>query len=125
VRGFDDVYFCPMLVNDVAEVLLTMLDRGLSGVYHVVGSERISKYEFAKRVAKTFNLATDCVVPVSIVKAQLRALRPLDASLNTEKIRAALGKPMPDVDTGLHRFRDLDESGYRNQLKSFAVEIAG
>jgi len=92
VRGFADVYFCPMLANDVAEVLLTMLDRGLNGIYHVAGSERISKYDFAIRVAKTFSLATDCVLPTSIVEARLEAPRPLDCSLNTEKVRAALGR---------------------------------
>jgi dTDP-4-dehydrorhamnose reductase len=122
VRGFDDVYFCPMLVNDLAEILLTMLDHGLSGIYHVVGSERISKYEFARRVVKTFDLAASCVVPTSVVEAQLRAPRPLDSSLNTEKIREALGRRMPDVNTGLRRFRELGEDGYRNRLKSLLAK---
>jgi dTDP-4-dehydrorhamnose reductase len=121
VRGFADVYFCPLLANDLAEVLLTMLDRGFSGLYHVVSSERISKYDFVRRVALTFNLGMDCVEPISILAAKLRAPRPIDPSLSTEKIRVALGRPMPDVDTGLRRFRDLHESGYHNQLKSFLV----
>jgi dTDP-4-dehydrorhamnose reductase len=119
VGGFTDVYFCPMLVNDLAEVLLTMMDRGLSGLYHVVSSERISKYDFAKRVAMTFNLGIDSVAPMSMAAAKLRAPRPIDPSLSTEKIRAALGKSMPDVDSGLRRFRYLRDSGYRDQLKSF------
>jgi dTDP-4-dehydrorhamnose reductase len=121
VRGFADVYFCPMLANDVAEVLLSMLDQGLSGTYHVASSERISKYDFAARVAMTFNLGTDGVAPMSIRAAKLRAPRPIDPSLNTEKIRAALGMSMPDVDTGLRRFRDLYESGYRHRLKNSLV----
>jgi dTDP-4-dehydrorhamnose reductase len=121
VRGFSDVYFCPLLANDLAEVLLIMLDRGLSGIYHAVGSERISKYDFAKRVAGMFNLGTDAVTPVSIFAAKLRAPRPVDPSLNTEKIRAALGRPMPDVDAGLRRFRELSESGYSRRIKSFLV----
>jgi dTDP-4-dehydrorhamnose reductase len=121
VGGFTDAYFCPMLVNDLAEVLLTMMDRGLSGIYHVVSSERISKYDFARRVAMTFNLGMDCVAPMSMAAAKLRAPRPVDPSLSTEKIRAALGKSMPDVDTGLRSFRASHESGYRDQLKSFLV----
>jgi hypothetical protein len=82
-----------------------MLDRGMSGNYDTVGSERISKYEFVLPVAKTFGMASENVLLVS--------------TLNTEKVRADLGKPMPDVDTGLRRFRDLHENGYRDQLKSF------
>ena len=121
VRGFSDVYFCPLLANDLAEALLTMLDGGLSGIYHAVGSERISKYDFAKRVAGMFNLGTDDVVPVSILAARLRAPRPIDPSLNTAKIRASLGRPMPDVDAGLRRFLELSENGYSDQIKSFLV----
>jgi dTDP-4-dehydrorhamnose reductase len=121
VRGFSDVYFCPLLANDLAEVLLTMLDSGVSGIYHAAGSERISKYDFAKRVAMTFKLGIECVTPVSILAAKLRAPRPVDPSLNTEKIRAALGRPMPDVDAGLRRFRELSESGHSRRIKSFLV----
>lgn len=117
LNGFADVYFCPLLVNDLAEILLAMLDRGLSGVYHVVGSERISKYEFAKRLAATFGLNSNHVLPSSIAESSLRALRPHDTSLSTEKIQGALGRPMPGVDAGLGRFRALRESGYAGQLK--------
>jgi dTDP-4-dehydrorhamnose reductase len=68
-----------------------------NGIYHVAGSERISRYDFATRVTKAFSLATDCVVPTSILEARLLAPRPLDSSLNTKKARMALGRPMPDV----------------------------
>jgi dTDP-4-dehydrorhamnose reductase len=121
VRGFSDVYFCPMLANDVAEVLLTILDRGLTGLYHVVSSERVSKFDFARRVATAFNLGVDRVVPMSIGESKLRAQRPVDPSLSTAKISAALGRTMPDVDTGIHGFRELQQSGYGSQLKSFLV----
>src|ERR1700678_2032423 len=46
VPGFSDVVFCPVLANDLAEVLLALLDENLAGLYHVVGSEAVSKYEF-------------------------------------------------------------------------------
>jgi dTDP-4-dehydrorhamnose reductase len=29
--GFTDVFFCPLLVNDLAQVLLKMLEKDLSG----------------------------------------------------------------------------------------------
>jgi len=117
VNGFTDVYFSPLLANDLAEILLAMLDRGLSGIYHTVGSERVSKYEFARRVAVTFGIDPGQVVPARLTEATLRAPRPLDISLNTEKIRLALGRPMPDVESGLCRFRELQESGHLQQLR--------
>jgi dTDP-4-dehydrorhamnose reductase len=123
VGGFTDVHFSPMLVNDFAEVLMSMLDRQLGGVYHVVGAERISKYEFARRVAMAFGFEPEQVVPTHLVDASLRAARPLDVSLNTAKVRLALGRAMPDVDSGLRRFRALQQSGYPQQLRSYLTRV--
>ena len=41
VNGFTDVFFCPMFVGDLAETLLDMLEKDLSGLYHVVGSRGV------------------------------------------------------------------------------------
>ncbi len=123
VPGFSDVHFCPMLANDVAEVLLALLDQNLTGVYHIVGSERVSKYEFARRVASTFGFDPGQVVLTRLTDAKLKAQRPLDTSLNTGKICAALGRPMPDVEAGLRRFSRLRESGYVDRIKSHLTGV--
>lgn len=119
VPGFTDICFTPMLVNDLVEVLLSMLDAGLSGLYHVTGGGRISKYEFAQRLATLFGFDSSRIIPVKSAEAKLRAPRPADISLNSKKIIAALGHPMPDVDSGLRRFHALREMGYPQELKSF------
>ncbi|HEX6803111.1 MAG TPA: SDR family oxidoreductase [Terriglobales bacterium] len=107
VRGFTDVFFCPLLANDLSGILVDMLDRQLYGVYHVVGSERVSKFDFAVRLAAVFGFDPTLVIPSSIMDAELRAPRPRDTSLSTQKISQALGRAMPDVDSGLRRFRAL------------------
>lgn len=122
VPGFTDTIFCPILANDLAEILLTIVDRELTGVHHVTGAEAISKYEFARRVARTFGLNPGQVVPALMAGARLRARRPRNTSLCTEKISAALGRPMPDVDSGLRRFAQLQANGYVERLKS---DLAG
>jgi len=118
VPGFTDVYFCPILVNDLAAIILEMVDGDLSGIYHVVGAEKVSKYEFARRLATTFGLNPAQVAPSKIADAQLRARRPRDTSLNTEKISRALGRPMPGVDSGLQRFHAVCESERVQKLQS-------
>ncbi len=119
VPGFTDVHFSPIVANDLAEILLLMLDRQLTGIFHVVGSERISKYQFAKRLAVIFGFDEEQVVPAELAEATLWAARPLDVSLNTQKVRLALGRTMPNVDQGLRRFRALRQKGYPQQLKSY------
>jgi dTDP-4-dehydrorhamnose reductase len=119
VRGFTDVFFSPILVNDLSEQLLAMVQQKLTGTYHVTGSERVNKYEFARRIATVFGFDPTQVRPTQLSQAGLRARRPLDISLNTQKISAALGHAMPNVDAGLRKFRDLQDSGYVDEIKSY------
>jgi dTDP-4-dehydrorhamnose reductase len=119
VPGFTDVYFSPLLANDLAEIVIAALDHELHGLYHIVGSEKVSKYEFARRVASTFSFDPGEIKAVSMREAKLRAPRPSDISLSTEKIQVALGRPMPDVQTGLNKFLALRKSGYARQLKRY------
>jgi dTDP-4-dehydrorhamnose reductase len=119
VPGFSDVVFCPILANDLAGVMLALLDQDRAGLYHVVGSEPVSKYEFARRVASTFGFDPEQVVPTRMADARLKARRPRDTSLNTEKICAALGRSMPDVEAGLRRFAQLRERGYADRIKGY------
>ncbi len=123
VPGFADVTFCPMLANDLAEVLLQMVDRRLSGLYHVAGSEKISKYDFGRCVATAFGLDPGKVVATRSTEAKLKARRPLDTSLNTEKVCRALGAEMPGIEAGLSRFRRLYDDGYPQQLKSYMMGV--
>lgn len=113
VPGFSDVRFCPVLVNDLAEILLALSERNLSGIFHVVGSESVSKYEFARRVASAFGFDPNQVLATSMFDAKLKAKRPRDTSLNTAKICAALERSMPNVDAGLRRFAQLRQNDYR------------
>ncbi len=122
VLGFTDVFFTPILVNDLAPILLAMLQRKLNGLYHVAGSERISKFEFARRVAAAFGFDSARVKPCQVKDKRLRATRPLDVSLNTKKITAALGCSMPDVDSGLSKFRELRDRNYPQQLKNYLLD---
>jgi len=119
VPGFTDVFFCPMLVNDLADILIQILDAQLSGVYHVVAPDKISKYEFGRRVALQFGLDPNLVITSSLSQAKLRAARPRDVSLSTAKIESALGRRMPDITSGLARFQALDQNGYARRLKQF------
>ena len=51
LKMWDDAFFTPILVNNLAEALLTMYRRDLSGIYHVGGRERCSKYVFRQELA--------------------------------------------------------------------------
>lgn len=121
VPGFTDVIFSPILANDVADALLEILKLKLKGLYHIAGSEAVSKFEFARALARTFDLDLQLVVPASLDAARLIAHRPKNTSLDTEKIEGALDVEMPDVETGLRRFKAMQDSGYALELRSYVA----
>ncbi len=52
----DDQYNSPTLSNDLSEILRRMLLQGARGIYHTVGSDRVSRYDFALKIAEVFGL---------------------------------------------------------------------
>lgn len=117
IRGFTDVNFCPMLATDLAGVLLNMLDRGLAGVYHAVGSTCTTKYLFGLAVAQRFGFAAQLVEPISVKNAGLAARRSLRLTLRTTKLAKALGSSLPDWEVGLERLYEQWQAGYAAQVR--------
>jgi dTDP-4-dehydrorhamnose reductase len=117
VLGFTDVFFCPILANHIAPILLRMLEKQLSGLYHVVSSECASKYEFGVRVARRFDLDESLITPTSVAEAGLTAARSPNLTLRTDKLAAALGEPPPDLSTGIDGFYSLYREGYPQYLQ--------
>ena len=120
IKGFTDTYFCPLYVEDLAEALLEMLAKGLTGIYHVVSPEHLSKYEFGLRIARRFGLDPDLIEPVSSADAERGVKRSLGLILNTEKVQNALERTLPSVDDGIDRLYERWQEGYHTQLQSFA-----
>jgi len=123
VMGFTDVYFCPLLANDLAAIFLMMLQKKLRGLYHVVSRECLSKYEFSLRLAQQFNLDSSLIDPTSVEQGGLTAARSPRLTLRVDKLAEALGEPPPDISTGMHRFFDLYQQGYPRWLKGMAGAV--
>lgn len=95
--GFIDVHYTPISASLLSATLVQALREKLSGTYNIAGRERISKFEFAKRVAAHFGYEGDLIHPTSINDADLHAARPHEMSLSYEKIERSLSKKMPTL----------------------------
>lgn len=124
VMGFTDVYFCPLLANDLAAIFLKMLRRNLSGLYHVVSRECLSKYEFGVRLADQFELDSSLISPMSVEQGGLTAARSPRLTLRVDRLAVALGEPPADITSGMCRFYDLYRQGYPPRLRAMAEDIA-
>jgi dTDP-4-dehydrorhamnose reductase len=119
-NGFTDVYFCPMFVGDLAGTLVRMLDKGLSGLYHVVGSEALSKYDFGQRIARQFGFDPALVIPKSVEESGLKARRSHNLRLSIHKLSTALDMEIPGVSTGIGKFYTQYQQGYPQKMRSYA-----
>ena len=99
-----DHYNSPTLADNLAEALLELAHQPLRGVFHVAGAERTSRYDFAVRLARVFNLDPDL-----IAKARTKDLkfwiarRPPDSSLSVGKAERVLETRLMKVDQSLKR----------------------
>jgi dTDP-4-dehydrorhamnose reductase len=116
VMGFTDVTFCPLLVNDLAGIFLKMLASGLSGLYHVVSSECISKYDFGVAIAEKFGFDPHLIIPKSVEKSGLKAKRAPNLSLKVDKLTRDLDEAPPNITPGLERFFKLYRASYPRKL---------
>jgi dTDP-4-dehydrorhamnose reductase len=88
VNGFTDVYFCPLLANELGKILLRMLEKKLSGLFHVVSWECIIKYEFGVWLARRFGLFEGLIHPYRH-SGGLAAARSPNLTLLTDKLTRA------------------------------------
>jgi dTDP-4-dehydrorhamnose reductase len=117
--GFTDVFFCPLFVGDLAEILLKMLSHGLSGIYHVVGTESLSKYDFGVAIAQRFGFDERLILPVSVEASTLTARRSHNLRLSVHKLSTALGESIPGLSTGLGKFYTQYQQGYPQKMRSY------
>jgi len=119
MNGFTDVVFCPMFVNHTAQILLSMLAKGLSGLYHVVGPEPMSKYQFGIEIARKFGLGERQIRPKSVLSSELTARRAHNLRLSTHKLSTDLGRSLPEFSTGLGEFYTQYQQGYPQKIRSY------
>ncbi len=120
-RGFDTDLDCiryssPILATDLTEIISGAWTVGLSGIYHIAGAERVNPVQFASRLAEQFHLP----IPLTMTRESLID-RPSgfgcgETSLQTRKIRRALGVSMPLLGEGLQRLFQQHVEGFRGRL---------
>ena len=121
---FSDVYFTPILINDLVDILAELITRGAEGIFHVSGGERLTKHAFALRLAEAFNSPTQTIRAISVEDFPFRAKRPKDMSLSCGKTETYLGIRMPSVKDGLNRLKRLETEGIRATLEAAVQEGA-
>jgi len=107
VTLFTDEFRTPVYVEDAIDVLNEVVDNQVPGIFHVGGREKISRYDFGMRFAKTLGYNPSCILPASIKDFQGRPPRPNNLSLNIARAQKRFKTILGGVDDGLRRMREI------------------
>lgn len=88
IEAFTDVYSTPTYLPYLCKTLEDMIELEITGLFHIAGSERVSRFEFAKLVAREFSYDENLVQEI---EAPESFLSPRDSSLDSSKIRNLFG----------------------------------
>ncbi len=102
---FVDQWNSPTLNTSLADMTLEIAERKLTGIYHVSGASRISRYDFALLLAKTFHLDISLLVPTEMKDFSFPAKRPRDSSLDTTKAEQNLKNKPLKVNDALNQLK--------------------
>lgn len=101
IRCVDDQIGNPTHVNDLALALWRLIERDRTGLFHVCGSDFVSRYEFAVRAAEVFALDRNLICRITSSDLQQTAPRPLVTGFITLKAETELGLRPMSVTEGL------------------------
>lgn len=117
VKLFTDVFYTPILAEVLANAAHDLVKMRVSGVFNIVGDERISKHDFGVKVAKAFDLDAKLIIPSRLSDHAGLVKRPHDMSLLNQKAAQLLGRKFGNVDDNLHKLNLQEKNGYAQEIR--------
>ncbi|MCI0449552.1 MAG: dTDP-4-dehydrorhamnose reductase [Chlorobi bacterium] len=107
VKIVDDQFGMPTISDDLAWGILKIVDLDKSGIYHICGSEYLSRYEFAVRLANIFGFDENLIMPIKTSDLNQAAARPMNSSFILLKAETDLNIKPLNVTDGLYLLKSL------------------
>lgn len=112
----DDIYFSPILVNELVELIDRCIREDIRGLYHVCSTGSINKYDIACCFKKTFEKNGE-INRVKMADLSFKAPRTHNMGMDNEKIRKKLGVSIRTPEESVLYFKELSDKGYPARLK--------
>lgn len=97
VKMFRDIFFSPLHMATLGQVLVLALERGIYGVFNAGCREGASKRDFGLAVAAHKGLPLDRAEACDSTDLPGRARRPKDMRMDVTRLEKALGMNMPTL----------------------------
>jgi len=105
IKEIDDWYNVPTYIPDLVNVVDYMINHKLRGIYHVSGSDFISRYEWALNIADVFGLDKKLIAPIKSRTLNLPAKR-ANVNLSNNKLFEDTRIKMKGIVDGLKDMRE-------------------
>jgi len=103
-----DQFTSPTYVPNLSKMLIEITLRQITGVIHVAGATRISRYEFAELLSQKLELNKTLLKPITSNEINWKAKRPLDSSLDISLATEILREKPQTLEQSLDHFiKDL------------------
>jgi len=99
-----DQFTSPTFVHNLSKMLIEVATRQITGIIHLAGATRISRYELAELVADKFSLDKKLLLPTKIDKMDWKAQRPKDSSLDVSLATEILNEKPQKIEQSLEFF---------------------
>ena len=98
IKVVEDQFNNPTWTRSMSDIIELSIENDLEGIIHWGDSVHISRFEFAKLIAKKFSLNESLIKPVLTSELNQPARRPLQSGLSTEKLVNMLDIIPPSID---------------------------
>jgi len=99
-----DQFTSPTYVPNLSKMLVEVATRQISGVIHLAGTTRISRYHFAELIAEKLNLEKKLLIPTKTDEMIWKAQRPKDSSLDVSFATEILDEKPQTIQQSLELF---------------------
>lgn len=104
---FTDTTITPTLIDDIARSFDKLIELKPQGIFHLVGSDSLSPYELAKKVAVAYDFDPSLVKEGSLTEYLSTAARPFarNVKMSNQKATSVLGIHFATLDEGLSEIK--------------------
>ena len=96
-----DQYTSPSYVPNISKMIIEVIERKITGIIHLAGATKISRYDFAVQISKIINGDNQFLKLTKMNQMNWKAQRPMDSSLSVSKANEILKNKPEKIEDSL------------------------
>ncbi len=99
-----DQFMTPTYLDNLCKMVEEIITKMYSGIIHLAGTTKMSRYDFAKKMLDLLGKPTDKLIPISCSHFDNNEIRPKNSTLNTDKAKSLLNEKPESFDSAIKNY---------------------